>query len=70
MCMDFPYLQKAIRMRNYKLTVKVPESYRKHISLLQRRMKMDSKDEVIKELIDKELFSLFTPENDNTIMSS
>jgi len=48
-------------MEKYKLTVKMPEAYRKHLFILQGRMKKNSKDEVIRELIDKELYSLFSP---------
>ena len=49
------------KMEKYKLTVKMPEAYRKHLFILQGRMKKNSKDEVIRELIDKELYSLFSP---------
>jgi len=47
-------------MREYKLTARLPEAYQRHISILQGNMGKNSRDEVIKELIDKELASMFT----------
>ena len=55
------YRHVVRRMKEYKITARLPVAYRKHINILQGRMKKNSKDEVIRELIDKELSSLFSP---------
>ena len=54
------YRQMVGSMKEYKMTVRVPEAYRRHISILQGNMRKNSNDEVIRELIDKELASMFT----------
>ena len=66
--MKLAMAQDMMNMDNYKLTVRVPVSYRKHIEILQRRMQYGSKDKVIKELIDRELSSLFS-NSDGTAFS-
>jgi len=43
----------------YKLTVSIPEHYRKHIEILKGQMKKKNNDSVIRELIDDKLGSFF-----------
>jgi len=47
-------------VEGYKLTVSIPESYRKHIEILKGHMKKTNKDAVIRELIDERLANLFS----------
>ncbi len=45
----------------YKLRIKLPVSYRKHILVLMGMARKETEAELIKELIDKELHSYFEP---------
>lgn len=47
-------------MKEYTMTVRVPEAYRRHVEILQGRMGKSSKSEVVRELIDRELSGLFS----------
>ena len=53
---------KVVRsMRKFTFKTMLPQPYRRHIEVLQCRMRKDNRDEVIKELIDRELSSCFSP---------
>jgi pyrrolidone-carboxylate peptidase len=51
---------KGENMGKYKLTVEIPESYRKHIEILKGHMRKQDKGSVIRELVDEKLASLFS----------
>lgn len=43
----------------YKLTLKMEDRYRRHLSTLKNMLRKKSNEEVVKELVDKELASYF-----------
>ena len=47
-------------MKSYKMTVNIPEPYRKHVNTLKKITRAKNIDELIRQIIDEKMHSMFS----------